>query len=122
MAEFRIAQAVRIYEWEVVGDQQIELPSRLWAGSVFDAATAQGMTQACLVTWATSDSDFRRKLARYVGRHLAASARVNNAGAAGEDLMRLLSCEIRNLIQRIVDGAEISPGFACFVQLHRNLS
>jgi hypothetical protein len=80
------------------------------------------MTWSCLVTWARSEAEFRRKFVFHVGRHLAENAWVGDPLDPVGGRAPFLSLEIRALIQRIADGEEASPGFNYFTRLHRSMS
>ncbi len=125
MASAALDQAWRpaAYDWEKPKLFAVGQGRHLFRGSVADFATGEGLTQIFHASYARSEREFRRIMARELPGRLvdgAVVARDGNTKIAGEDLF--LSPALRRLLTTTENGEGDFAALSFQARLHTNAS
>ena len=109
------------YPWEV-SEAPIDLPRRIFLGTVSDLATGTGHTVYFAAGLARDQDEFRRQLAAHIGHTLANGATVK-AGLGDFPLSRtFISPSLRQNLQKFEEGQNAPASFFYLGQWHENRS
>ncbi|NIJ34181.1 hypothetical protein [Sphingomonas oligoaromativorans] len=74
----RLRAEQEVFPWEREEDLPLDAPPSIWAARTGHFATGEGLTTYYYATYARSEAEFRRKLARRVDATLANSAQLSD--------------------------------------------
>lgn len=109
------------YSWEV-SEPPVDVPKRVFLGTVTDLATGTGHTVHFAAGLARDEDEFRRQLAAHIGHTFANGARVRAGLGDFPSSKTFISPSLRRTLQKFDEGPNAPAGFFYLGQWHENRS